>query len=199
MSRCGICWDSGDDLINLPCNHKCCKDCLQHSIKADIDTPRRPQCPCCLASGQMSPITFKDHHQTGLSKDILEAMLRVEGRIQSKIVCESCHTLTNSFDSSGRLTLKCQTCGQNPRGVTQSFGDDMFIKYFEDQGGLWCKQCNAPVVKDGGCDHVMCLCGYGFWWSQQTPIALVPLPSPITKKPFWRPLVQCFSLPFVPS
>ena len=45
-------------------------------------------------------------------------------------------------------------------------------------GGVWnrlvgdlplgckrCPTCRVPIVKDGGCDHMTCRCGYQFYWS----------------------------------
>lgn len=198
MSHCGICWDSRDDIISLPCAHKCCVDCLELSIKADIDTPRRPQCPCCLANGILLPITVDQ--SIALSSETLAAMLLIEKRLQTTITCECCQTLTSTFDEAGRLMSRCQTCAGNPRDTTQKISDFLFLRYFQDHGGIHCRQCSSPIIKEGGCQHVMCLCGLSFYWpdpadnrpelSRPAP-RLIP-PSPINRS-FLGSFFQCFA------
>lgn len=28
-----------------------------------------------------------------------------------------------------------------------------------------CPSCNVPISKNGGCDHMTCVCGHQFWWT----------------------------------
>lgn len=32
-----------------------------------------------------------------------------------------------------------------------------------------CPKCEAPIDKNGGCDHMTCRCGYDFWWTTLAP------------------------------
>lgn len=42
QDACGVCWDDGQELAKLPCNHLCCRRCLQ-SMGAHFQTA----CPFC--------------------------------------------------------------------------------------------------------------------------------------------------------
>jgi ariadne-1 len=188
-SVCRICYDDtmGSQLYSLHCGHGFCSSCWVHYLKEAttaskfgfLDT-RCPQheCNVCLLRSDVQAISPE------LVPRWNELILRcfVE-RDPSNRCCPGpdCQTVVtfHALPDNGQMKVTCETCqttfcfhcGETPHAPA-TCGDFAEWKKLKGSSRLWlkhhskpCPGCDAPIEKNGGCNHVHCsLCQTDFCW-----------------------------------
>ncbi|KAK6331632.1 hypothetical protein TWF718_002181 [Orbilia javanica] len=156
------------ETVELPCSHVHCQDCLLANYETTLKFPTGFPPRCC------QPLDFRSTAFV-LSLEQIEEFLSVKARHESTriIPCVYCKkelleatTLISDLaaycSSCNRLT--CTTCrDQMHKDVCpKSQGAQEFEKTAERAKWVRCPKCNRVIEKDGGCNHIQCICGSSF-------------------------------------
>jgi hypothetical protein len=74
-------------------------------------------------------------------------------RISSTVSCVECH-----------IAEFCIKCAQTSHVGDCYKPDDEATEEWRRENTRYCPNCNRPVNKDGGCNHITCTCGAHFCW-----------------------------------
>ncbi len=170
--------------IRLHCESSCCQECLvewfvtkireNHRNSADIHVP-------CLFSGckgtlqvQQTSSQFSIEHQKRINEELLQAYLNNQedvrrcprknclyaGIIASKPCGKDfqCGLCSTTWTDKSQKNLHCL---KNFFSVKNEVLSQLWKFLFSKK----CPQCKSKIIKNGGCDHIICLkCDTGFCW-----------------------------------
>jgi len=178
---CPICGDKQLALIhNQCCGSSACEACWSRWAETQL-----PQCIRardvaihCLGVGCQLPATAVWAHVRTLSPDVrsLDAVLSRRTHIKAnelfpaemQVECPRAECLGIGY--LGFDTVMCFMCehqwiadgGDPPQ---QDIGEELLAGALVKK----CPSCSAPIVKNGGCDHMTCHCKHEFYWSTLLP------------------------------
>lgn len=146
---CAICLDEINDpeppnSVTLACTHVFCTGCIheygqRHNGRSPIS------CPCCK-----SPLTGEDRIALGLSSEA-----ELDGVRQARAMIQRTPS-PSSVNYTPRLPRAPPTPSEM-REIGRAAGGTQ-VKF--------CPSCYTPIIKNGGCDHMRCLCGHSFSWGR---------------------------------
>lgn len=189
--ECGICFEEKNvdkEFITLECEHKFCKDCLEGYINTEIqkgeyihNQNKNVSCPNCkndidlqIINNVLSDKNLYDKYEKSIiqkelekenRKDSTEKMIRcpnstcqyfcfIDTKITSFAKCPLCDL---EFCVNGcKKVHKGNTCAQMKKQEEKENDGAMKIDFKQ------CPNCNIPIQKSKGCNHITCTCGTQF-------------------------------------
>lgn len=147
LPECAICLETSSPSVKvvLSCGHTFCYSCISSYVHKESEDNKVASCPTC-------------------KRELLRHEL---------LVCLSDQEVDQLIvDAAARVPQSdCQRGSQ-----VAHISDDLRIAGFDAavavqlQGSCsnlkLCPSCNAPIEKNGGCDHMTCRCGHHFRWSE---------------------------------
>ena len=153
-------------VLTFPCGNRYCRKCIIEYIKKD-GTNEHFVCPSCRKTHSLDEfpktVQKKYDEQRKRLKRIRDGKLKCprtgcKGYIKDAS-CESC---------SYRL---CLTCFEDEHSPTLCDASIVKSVRFITANTKTCPQCKAPIIKNGGCDHMTCKrCNHNFSWSKMTSL-----------------------------
>lgn len=190
--QCAICLEAKTDILNLiqKCSHpRACFDCLRtHYVKYEMENatsfPLRcfwPGCNRVLRDTQIRRLVKKDsemqrfYRQQRLARetrhmDVKRVLDRgIQKRKQDRQAnnfkatqsCGQCNETVVVYPcrSSEYMCSHCRYIGkvdvitaEEVRSIVASVGENL----------VFCPSCHNAIIKNGGCNHMVCLCGATF-------------------------------------
>ncbi|KAK6338092.1 hypothetical protein TWF696_001563 [Orbilia brochopaga] len=170
-ATCFICDDALFlyESVKLPCGHRHCNDCIKQNYELVINEPECYPPRCCEPLDPKKTIFV-------LSQEQIEAFLAIKQRFDSEklVNCAHCKgelqeavTSVNEFSAycPACEKLTCVKCGENMHRYQLCPGEEGVAeleKFAIRKEMLPCPKCSRLVEKNGGCNHIHCLCGADF-------------------------------------
>ncbi|KAG7354560.1 zinc finger C3HC4 type domain containing protein [Nitzschia inconspicua] len=125
-----------------------------------------PKCSICLDLAE-DRVTLRlcGHEYCG---ECLETWFLRQERTSSKPPsCPECRAEVHNDDIIcvlGRSIRSWSDCGQTETHPDDDWGDteDFTLTFLQEQGARECPDCGMWIIKDDGCDNIMCRCGCRF-------------------------------------
>lgn len=181
LCNCEICYVDypSNEFVNLSCNHKYCKSCLQHTFKIKIEEKkvRKIICPGDKCEKEITFHKIKEILTKEMFKKYDSALLNdtfindkecifcpvpncgnpIYGEEKyPKIICRKCDK---------KICYNCKTEGWH-EGKCEIKQDEGVKEWMKKKGAKPCPNCSVPIEKNKGCDHVYCInCKHHFYWS----------------------------------
>eukprot|EP01125_Pyxidicula_operculata_P016268 TRINITY_DN5576_c0_g1_i2.p1 TRINITY_DN5576_c0_g1~~TRINITY_DN5576_c0_g1_i2.p1 ORF type:complete len:368 (-),score=50.71 TRINITY_DN5576_c0_g1_i2:1506-2579(-) len=180
--ECSICLDLFDQLEELPCGHRFCKEDIvlhiKHEYNSDTITCPSNGCKQVIQDVYLEYFLFNDQE---LLKKIQERQIIRALGTDNKKFCPLCNFIYVFDESAGALTrclncdrMICSRCSvpwqkghlcdiyqqdsnNNSKTSLESLGSS--------QGWKKCANCGHMIVKNGGCNHIVCTCKYSFCYT----------------------------------
>ena len=165
---CGICLEQCEGVVYLQCDHCFCKGCLLDGANADLDVPRPPQCPSCLADRVVSPVNLDGLRSLGMDPARLQVAERFEIRraLEADVdvtTCEYCDmpSLPALLPNPGSL---CPYCAKDPAGrskdaaLAESNGvaQASLDTYRRENRVIDCQKCGHGLELRDACNKLQC-------------------------------------------
>lgn len=162
--------------VQLPCEHRCCKDCLNHCFTSATTNLSSFPPQCCKIA--LKPHSYRElladdtlkryielQQQQDLSKNITRGTptcknhsiphIQIDGEWA---LCEVCLQLTCIRCGS----VKAEHLSTPGEGPQCKLKDDEINAYAKRHGWKQCKGCRHMVERTQGCNHMTCRCGRQF-------------------------------------
>jgi len=170
MVTCELCWEVKEDVFVNSCSHSGCATCLKSWVDRHL--------PSCKQSLQLRMPCFDSKCQKTMKQQLVIAVSDsarlLADRLEKRFVLEK--NILYPLDKQVRCprpdcvglgylgfdTVMCFMCEYQWR-AEQSQKLKNTIHLPEEVKP--CPRCNVLIEKEGGCDHMTCLCGYDFVWS----------------------------------
>ena len=178
---CSICWyiRPGSELNTCICSNRTCNDCILGSCQANIHFPSRIRCLC----GEPLPI------ERGANADLLHTLIEnfrkeiteasLDGKFCPTHDCQ--YHYIDQVPKSEYQLIQCPECNKqycthclinHEQSISCENTIDAQKKNENKESPEWiqnntqpCPNCNKPIQKDGGCDHMICWsCHHGWQW-----------------------------------
>lgn len=171
---CMVCFDiTADDVVELPCGHRWCSSCL---VRAFSNIHYQSQWPVRCSSECHVPISAVTKY---LNSDKLQRLQTLVDEFEippsERLYCANprCSKLLSrkeAHDHSVRckecLTGTCVDCKAtaHPGRSCPPPGQDEQQTLKLSNLNKWqrCSRCGQMCERDGGCPHMVCVCGYDF-------------------------------------
>lgn len=181
--ECPVCRERCLALISNPnCNHAACEDCWANWAVTYLPRCRTEKRACvrCIGPGcqelASAPLWSHACTRNRLVQD-LEGQLAFRRRLQSnalypaavQVECPQSGCLGLGYH--GFDTVMCFVCEHqwSPDDAGEPAPVDIDIELMKGEAIKKCPRCSEAIMKNGGCDHMTCRCGYEFWWSSLLP------------------------------
>ncbi|KAH8836059.1 hypothetical protein DL96DRAFT_106541 [Flagelloscypha sp. PMI_526] len=168
---CPICFDRlhEEDMIELNCEHRLCKDDLKTHIETNLNERSWPTCPVCVANGEDAEV-IQDLEELNISQrhiEILEEMRLAEVSVRVECRRPGCPNVfwVDKAIHAQQTVLSCSVCRQRwcrdcsqiiEYGVHSCDGSTEFENLVRDNGWKHCPGCLMPIQKGEGCNHMTC-------------------------------------------
>jgi len=170
---CHVCNDYVGPLLKLTeCGDKACEMCWMQWVDEQLPTCRamtevRIR---CLGVGCQQPFTRDLAHLISSEFRAFEQDLARRQRLQNnplypadmQVNCPQLGCVGLGY--LGFDTVMCFLCEHQWNAMGEAPDDDMPTGVMKQ-----CPRCQVQIEKNGGCDHMMCRCGFEFWWSTMSP------------------------------
>ena len=139
---CPICLDAMTDAFTLRCSHSYCRTCIVTHVSTRRDVQSTPDCPCCKQ--KIRPLEI----------DLLGANVPPRQSIVPRA----------SAPRRGQAAQwpSLQTPSSEERRELARAAGRMDMRL--------CPRCNRPILKNGGCPSMQCICGRRFRWETAVPV-----------------------------
>ncbi|KAK1425017.1 hypothetical protein QVD17_20359 [Tagetes erecta] len=189
---CSICFNDIEDGYSLEeCNHEFCRSCLIEQCESAIKNHRGRFPICCAHEGceaLILVVDFKSLLSTQQIDDLFRASLnafvdlRVDNyRFCPSADCDSVYQVQIAEEKGLERPFVCgtcsaETCTRCSKQYHPALSCEKYLEYTNDPDlplKEWvnnnkkvkhCPACNCVIEKDGGCDHVQCVCGSHICW-----------------------------------
>eukprot|EP01147_Barroeca_monosierra_P006242 gene6242-271_t len=175
---CVVCGVDGDELVDLPCKHRLCDDCMRDNADAAIDTRRFPvQCAACDMQIPMDILASRlpAFDLSRLDTMMLQAVLDKDPQIRycPSSDCGYAVLLGKNMERCPYIrcdkcsTTFCARCKHLAHGTEPCTLDEL------PPNTKPCPSCFAPIEKDqnGTCNHMKCyVCKSDFCWLCLQPL-----------------------------
>lgn len=179
---CPVCREQCFALLSNPgCEHAACENCWRIWVESQLAHcrgQRRASVRCIGPECQGHVVPTIWAHTCTISEEVhrLEGIFAKRRRLQQnplypahmQVECPRAECLGLAYQ--GFDTLMCFFCefqwaddtGDAPELM---IGDELVSGLNMKQ----CPNCQAYIIKNGGCDHMTCRCRHEFWWSTLQP------------------------------
>uniref|UniRef100_A0A7N0V0S5 RBR-type E3 ubiquitin transferase n=2 Tax=Kalanchoe fedtschenkoi TaxID=63787 RepID=A0A7N0V0S5_KALFE len=186
---CQICFEEkmSSEVTMMDCGHYFCKGCWAEYFIVQIQggLSKRIRCMACKCNAICDEEKIRDlvSFNYGIAKKFENSLL--ESYIEDNDKVKWCPSIPHcgnaiSVESDGVCEVKC-TCGlefcfgclSEGHSPCSCFMWRLWVKKCSDDSetSKWvtentkpCPKCFKPVAKDGGCNHVTCVCGQSMCW-----------------------------------
>merc|ERR1719506_2060255 len=156
------------DNIDVFCGHLYCAKCIATHSSVQRAANRPVNCPCCLR-----PVAPTEMHAwaspprqprtSGVPRGV-----RVRGRARQPSwndVVTACAASRSAAEwsetAASSSTVEAPELSREEQRAFRRAAARLKLRR--------CPSCDAPVQKNGGCNHMSCLCGAEFQWERATP------------------------------
>ena len=161
---CPICFD---DLVVpqlLGCGHLYCAKCIATHASVQRAANRPVKCPCCLR-----PVAPTEMHAWASPPRQPRTPGVPRGvRAPERARAPSWNDVVTAYAASRSAAEAAETAASSSTVETRQ-EQRAFRRAAARLKLRRCPSCDAPVQKNGGCNHMSCLCGANFQWSRATP------------------------------
>ena len=165
---CPICLDDLVEPQMLGCGHLYCAKCIATHASVQLAANRPVNCPCCLR-----PVAPTEMHAWASPPrqprtSSVPRGVRVRGRARQPSwneVVTACAASRSAAEwseaAASSSTVEAPALSREEQRAFRRAAVRLKLRR--------CPSCDAPVQKNGGCNHMSCLCGAEFQWSRATP------------------------------
>lgn len=187
--ECPLCFDEitiDKFWVNNECDHKFCCQCFKHYLESEINerkvlniTCPGTNCQRIMSNKEIKQLLESRELYNKYDQFILEDFLLKDNHFVfcptpncgngmiimdgNKITCQNCHFI---------FCLHCknkyhegQTCEDNKLQNDEQRKTNLKIrKLIQKDKAKFCLECNTLVLKNKGCNHMTCTCGFEFCW-----------------------------------
>lgn len=180
---CPICRDHQWALLVSTCGHRACEHCWagwgESQISRCLAQRQDIACcfaPCCAELICSSLWTQLCEQSKQISEFESEPRVRQRRRLRSNPLYPAALQINCPIPGCwgigylGFDTVQCFICEH--QWVSEDPGNAPVDTDVEELMGVKvkrCPKCNEPIEKNGGCDHMTCICKYEFYWSNLQP------------------------------
>jgi len=141
---CPICLEAPSKPLALPCMHIFCTSCICRYGRTLAQQRLPLSCPCCK---EVVP-----------SVDVEARLPEVWSVQRRRPTSTTAPPMQPWWVNGGHVSLT----PEGRRELARASGLRARLRY--------CPRCAAPVAKNGGCDHMRCVCGCDFSWRSARPV-----------------------------
>lgn len=162
---CRYCWSRWANAQLDPCQHNATLRCVGHQCEMELSGRFLELLQMVFSGTQHWHASFPELRgmQVLLRRHRLQRNPLFPPAMQVNCRQPGCYGLGYlGFD-----TVMCFFCEDQWRpgeAISDSTGSQEHIS-----GTKRCPQCSIFIEKNGGCDHMTCVCGHEFWWSTLQP------------------------------
>eukprot|EP00438_Fugacium_kawagutii_P011726 Skav222900 [mRNA] locus=scaffold1489:23076:40643:+ [translate_table: standard] len=180
FTYCRICcnWCLDDDVWPLTCGHLVCFQCLGNHLESQVQVMKSSltyKLPCIYAPACDHEIRFQDAaSMSDAFRRIWKDLQRRERLIRDAkfevLECPKPDCVGVAYKERGKRMAMCFLCEHaweaNPCGHEKEWEKPGF----DGERVRRCPKCQAPIEKNGGCNHMVCTrCGRNFDWGSSQP------------------------------
>ncbi|CAE7241919.1 Psmd1, partial [Symbiodinium necroappetens] len=176
FSYCRICcnWCLDDDVWPLTCGHLACFQCLGMYLESQIQAMKsslKYNLPCIYAPACSHEMRFQDAASMSaalrnLWKDLQQRERLIRDAKYEVLECPQPGCVGVAYKERGRRTAMCFMCEHTWEANSNGTDDDGQKPNFDGTRVRKCPKCQAPIEKNGGCNHMHCTrCGRHFDWT----------------------------------
>lgn len=178
---CTICGERHLCLLeNAVCGHSACEDCWTKWTEVQLPKSRgaRERSLCCIGSSCRESAMSVWPHVCTRSSEVngFEKVMVQRQRVQRnplfppavQVECPRAECLGLGY--LGSDMVMCFMCEH--QWTPDASAPEEEAKMDLMLGEKKCPKCKAPIIKNGGCDHMTCRCKHEFWWSTLEPYTL---------------------------
>jgi len=189
------CWSDGKSSLALPCcNNQYCGSCWARWVSVlieagttNISTAKlclTPSCPppgrdhACVTKARAGFKALRRGLLCAEEKRDLQTLITLDVDMRAR-QCPSCKYVTTKRDNMANMICERNCCGLvfcafhgnlHPNETCNEFRrrtpmDPSRMRYARAHHTKLCPHCGRSIVKNGGCDHMRCVCGTSFNWS----------------------------------
>jgi len=183
--ECPVCLEEGRPLYAWPCGHQLCLTCAQGWLLAKLKENEpfccsAPKCSESEPTWRDAAMLLKREHQRQHDQQSLERHLRTRKDFHSCVACNSGGWLDKDKETDDCTVVSCSNCLESwcrlcrlPPHTTMSCSEWRKVYDATEAASFkWkqdncrsCPQCRSPIVRDGGCSHMVCRkCQFQFCW-----------------------------------
>jgi hypothetical protein len=190
---CSICFGNYSCLLNLQCHHSACHRCWISYINNEITNFMVTN-----SSPNVKPIScMYENCNTSLGIDFLSNLLKSEtvekyknyyyelelirsskytvcpSNNCNKIIVKSEKQTTSICNCNYMICNLCKLESHHPISCDNYKSYKLKFKNFNPNSvtqGKFCPRCSRYIEKNGGCNHMKCICGLDFCWRCSTPM-----------------------------
>lgn len=180
---CSICSECQIALLETPaCKHAACEDCWSQWAAQQLTRCRAEKlaslrcigATCCASV----PETVWSHACTRSDAVAsLEAEFALRRRLRANVLypfevqveCPVRGCLGLGY--LGHDTVMCFACEHQWQVGDGEAPSEEVGELLAGEVVKRCPSCGEHIIKNGGCDHMTCRCGYQFWWTTMQPYA----------------------------
>ena len=180
FSYCRICcnWRLDDDVWPLTCGHLVCFPCLGKHLESQVHLMKsslKYKLPCIYAPACDYEIRFQDAASMSdafrrIWKDLQHRERLIRDAKFEVLECPKADCVGVAYSERGRRMAMCFLC-EHTWETNQSAHEKEWEKPgFDGERVRRCPKCQAPIEKNGGCNHMQCTrCGRDFDWASSQP------------------------------
>lgn len=180
FSYCRICcnWRLDDDVWPLTCGHLVCFQCLGSHLESQVHIMKsslKYKLPCVYAPACDHEIRFQDAASMSeafrrIWKDLQQRERLIKDAKFEVLECPKTDCVGVAYNERGKRLAMCFLCEHtweaNPGGHEKEWEKPGF----DGEKVRRCPKCQAPIEKNGGCNHMACTrCGRHFDWERSEP------------------------------
>ena len=159
-----MCWCPGPDCnqIIIHCGS------VMNRVPTQRGVPNFAYCTSCESRVCFQCLLSRDEHDQITADDTGNAQ-----HLRCPAIIEEVNTTTNSNDVEDIVAARMVATIPNPNGtgataiarcIEESTGRTEQPDTFDNEKVKRCSECNIPIEKNGGCNHMHCKCGHHFCW-----------------------------------
>lgn len=184
--ECPVCRERCLALLSNPnCNHAACEDCWANLAVTYLPRCRSNKRACvrCIGPGCQESASAALWLHSGTRNELvqhLEGHFAFRRRLQSNILypaevqVECPQSGCVGLGYRGFDTIMCFICEHqwsldDDDDASEPAPTEIDIELMKGDVMKKCPRCGELIIKNGGCDHMTCCCGYEFWWSTLLP------------------------------
>ena len=163
-----------DDVWPLTCGHLACFQCLGMYLESQIQAMKsslKYNLPCIYAPACSHEMRFQDAASMSAAlRSLWNDLQRRERLIRNAkyevLECPQAGCVGVAYKERGRRTAMCFLCEHTWEANVDGTDDDGQKPNFDGTRVRKCPKCQAPIEKNGGCNHMHCTrCGRHFDWT----------------------------------
>lgn len=180
---CPICNERQIALLETPdCKHAACEDCWSQWAAEQLARCRAEKlvslrCVGATCSAHVPEMVWSHACTRSDAVASLEAEFALRRRLRANVLypaevqveCPVRGCLGLGY--LGHDTVMCFACEHQWQAEGGEAPSDGVGELFAGEVVKRCPSCGEHIIKNGGCDHMSCRCGYEFWWTTLQPYA----------------------------